>query len=248
MHRDVKIGIVAGVLILSLVGIYLMSRSDKERQDNTAGIGEDETPLGEPVAPMDVDLSGKLPDIPELDSPGDAMPATAGRQPQQAQTQPADVTSVGPIPVKTPRDTSPKPTGVATVKKHKVVKDETLWSIAEEYYNDGTKHKLISEANKAVLAQSRYLRPGMELVIPDLSRAAKPPAAAIRPKTPAGPAPAVFRTHIVVNGDTLIHLARRYYHSETKADIDRIHTANRKVIRDRDVLVVGTRLVIPPKP
>ena len=55
------------------------------------------------------------------------------------------------------------------VKKHVVVKGDTLSSIAKKYYQDANKYMKIYEANKAVIgANPDLIKPGMELVIPKL--------------------------------------------------------------------------------
>ncbi len=55
------------------------------------------------------------------------------------------------------------------VKKHVVVKGETLSAIAKKYYSDAGKYMKIYEANKAVIGDNPDLiKPGMELVIPKL--------------------------------------------------------------------------------
>ena len=55
------------------------------------------------------------------------------------------------------------------VKKHVVVKGDTLSAIAKKYYNDAGKYMKIYEANKAVIgANPDLIKPGMELVIPKL--------------------------------------------------------------------------------
>ena len=48
--------------------------------------------------------------------------------------------------------------------RHKVTRGETLYTLAETYYEDGSLWKLIAEANG--LKDPAELREGMELVIP----------------------------------------------------------------------------------
>jgi nucleoid-associated protein YgaU len=55
------------------------------------------------------------------------------------------------------------------VKKHVVVKGDTLSGIAKKYYDDAGKYMKIYEANKAVIGSNPDLiKPGMELIIPKL--------------------------------------------------------------------------------
>ncbi len=54
---------------------------------------------------------------------------------------------------------------------HTVEKGDTLWAIAEKNYNDGTKYKLIFEANRPMLAHPDEIYPGQVLRIPSLQNA-----------------------------------------------------------------------------
>jgi nucleoid-associated protein YgaU len=55
------------------------------------------------------------------------------------------------------------------VKKHTVVKGDTLSAISKKYYDDAGKYMKIYEANKDVIgANPDLIKPGMELVIPKL--------------------------------------------------------------------------------
>jgi nucleoid-associated protein YgaU len=54
---------------------------------------------------------------------------------------------------------------------HTVVKGDTLWAIATKNYDDGSKYKLIFEANKPMLADPDEIYPGQVLRIPSLENA-----------------------------------------------------------------------------
>lgn len=56
----------------------------------------------------------------------------------------------------------------SVVKKHTVVRGDSLYSLAVQYYQDGTKWNKIFGANKGVLRGTKDLRVGQELVIPDI--------------------------------------------------------------------------------
>jgi nucleoid-associated protein YgaU len=71
--------------------------------------------------------------------------------------------------------------------------------------------------------------------------AASTPNAAPEAATPS--APASPRSHIVVSGDTLGKISRQYY--GTAARWEEILRANRDVIKDENVLTVGTTLRLP---
>lgn len=66
-----------------------------------------------------------------------------------------------------PTENAPKPNGEN--KTHKVVKGDSLWSIAQKYYGDGSKYTKIKEANKdkyTSLSKNNIIYTNMELVIP----------------------------------------------------------------------------------
>lgn len=233
MHKEVKIGIVIGVLLMSLVAIFLMARPGTETSGDELGNAAVDGSLGSPGDPgAPVGLSGQLSDIGALDSLGDVTSGDTTTEGAQA------TEGAGTAPVARPP---------AAARKHKVAEGDTLTSIARKYYSSAKKADIarIYNANRQVIRDPDVLVVDMVLVIPDRSAAPNLPAVVIR-----SPVLTTGRgvTHVVRTGDTLTRLARKYYSSETKADVDRIFNANRNVIRDRDVLVVSSRLVIPPKP
>ena len=66
-----------------------------------------------------------------------------------------------------PTENAPKPNGEN--KTHKVVKGDSLWSIAQKYYGDGSKYPKIKEANKSKypsLSKNNIIYTNMELVVP----------------------------------------------------------------------------------
>ena len=75
---------------------------------------------------------------------------------------------------------------------------------------------------------------------------ARPATSPTRPSTALPtppPAAAAGRTHVVVKGDTLYNLARRYYNNSTRAKD--IYAANRNQMRSENDLQIGMQLVIP---
>lgn len=61
-------------------------------------------------------------------------------------------------------ESSPKPT---SAKKYKVVKRDCLWKIAKKFYGDGSKYKIIYNANKEVIGGNpNRIYPGQVLTIP----------------------------------------------------------------------------------
>jgi nucleoid-associated protein YgaU len=80
----------------------------------------------------------------------------------------------------------------------------------------------------------------------DLAPAAAPARAAAKPAAGAtadSAKPAEPRIHVVVEGDSLMKISKEYYGTANR--YDEIAAANRDVIRDENLLVVGTKLKIP---
>lgn len=67
---------------------------------------------------------------------------------------------------KTKRETSKSPAPKLKNKTYKVVKGDCLWTIAKKFYDDGSKYKLIYEANKDKIKNPNLIYPGQILIIP----------------------------------------------------------------------------------
>jgi len=50
-----------------------------------------------------------------------------------------------------------------------IQKGDTLWAIAQEYYNDGSKYPVIVEANIEVIKDADKIYPGQSIRIPELA-------------------------------------------------------------------------------
>ena len=64
------------------------------------------------------------------------------------------------------RETGNSPAPKNSVKKHTVVKGDTLWNIAKKYYGNGSKYTIIAEANSDEIKNPRLILPGQVLTIP----------------------------------------------------------------------------------
>lgn len=105
---------------------------------------------------------------------------------------------------------------------------DTLWSIAQQFYGDGTQWPVIYEANRATIGPNpEYIQAGWTLTIPDLSTT-----------PPAGQA------YVTQPGDTLWSIAEQFYGDGTQWP--KIYQANMAVIGpDPNVLHAGLTLQIP---
>jgi tetratricopeptide (TPR) repeat protein len=106
------------------------------------------------------------------DAPG--MPPSRGA-PQPEYSAPVGVVPVTPVnpgsaqsspPPQTPVVTTPPPTPPANMRRHVVVKGDTLISIARRYYGNPSRWRDIHAANRDQMPTESSLRIGMELRIP----------------------------------------------------------------------------------
>ena len=229
MQRDVKIGLVIGVAILAIIIIAVVMQDDTELRPHAQ--------VANAVPPN----FGDFPSFSERPSPPPsaggtgvtepAAPPAAGTGPLATTTPPAAAgTVVG-------ETTAPPPGTVAAPepKVHAVAKGDTLWGLGVKYYGDGTKGKLILQANKAVIPDPEVLRIGQKLIIPSA-------VASVAPVAPATTAVAGTK-HTLTKNDTLWSLAQKYYGDGAKWK--RIVQANQDIIKDERHLPVGKTIVIP---
>jgi nucleoid-associated protein YgaU len=127
---------------------------------------------------------------------------------------------------------------------------DTLWIIAQNFYNDGTRWKLIQEANS--ISDPSKIKAGMTLTIPDASDKSFRRTMPVEPQRNTAANSGVNSTatttggkyHTVVSGDNLWKLARKYYNNSAKTGL--IFEANRdKLATPETTLKPGWKLLIP---
>lgn len=135
---------------------------------------------------------------------GTAQPANAAPAPvTTVASQPAETPVAAPAAPRAPpaaENTTPAaPTVITKTIHHTVVPGDTLWSIAEQYYGDGTRDLDIFNASTATvqpdgqhLTNPNLLRPGWNLTVPNVA-VTETPAPAPQPAAPA-PAPSASDT------------------------------------------------------
>ena len=118
---------------------------------------------------------------------------------------------------------------------HKVRADENLWSIANEYYNDGYKWTEIAQVNK--LTNPDLVSPGQELSIPNLETAMEEPQE-VKPESKE--APITGKEYTVKKGDCLWFIALKAYGDPYKwVEIARVNN-----LTNPDLIHQGNKLVL----
>jgi nucleoid-associated protein YgaU len=181
-------------------------------------------------------------------TPPEPAPATESPKPFvnpfEEKTPPATETSTTPA-TETSATASPfspftpQPPSSTSGRTHTVRRNESFWTIAVKYYNDGTKWKLIKSANQDRV-KGEFLPEGTELVIPD---AGDTPSSAASVRTAKGPLAA--DEYRVQEGDSLWSIAKERLGNAIHWE--KIYEANRDVMKDKNTLKKGMVLRIPDK-
>lgn len=123
--------------------------------------------------------------------------------------------------------------------KYTAKEGDTLFDLAQTYYNDGTQYSKIAEANK--LADPNLILIGQELEIPKLERAGPDTSTGGDPNQTIWGEKITGNTYVVVSGDWLSKIAGRSY-----GDIfayKRLAEANN--IQNPDLIFPGQVIKIP---
>jgi len=128
---------------------------------------------------------------------------------------------------------------------YKVQSNDNLFKIAKKHYGDGQEWNRIFEANRDSMPDSNSLFVGQELLIPDITAEVETNEVVLRPvrgRRDNGSSSDVD-THTVQAGDTLYHIAEKYYDDPTEWTT--ILEANEDTIEDEGSLIRGQVLIIP---
>ncbi len=140
-------------------------------------------------------------------------------------------------------DTEQEDFSVETI--HKVISNDSLFKISRKYYGDEAKWHKIYEVNRDNMSSPHALYIGQELLIPEITHAKKVTLSMEVPLKKKQDSEMSIKTteHTVVPGDTLYHLARKYFDDSTMWR--KICEANEDTIEDESFLVKGQILIIP---
>ncbi len=149
MQKDLKIGLIVGLAVVSVAVLWLATRpglSPQARMLDAHGVD---------AGPESVSGSG----------------AAGGRQ-EDADYRERDNlnTSAARVPIRRARtnETPASSTGSRSPERFHVVRDgETLSKISYDYYGSAGKWQRIFEANRKAIKDANVVRPGTKLVIPN---------------------------------------------------------------------------------
>jgi len=266
MRRDTQIGIILGVVILVVIGIFLSTRTtvyetktpdlklseeesvaeseieEIEEIDMNDLVEESKTALAKEDVQSVEELVEKIPVEPSKDNvtlEGKwEGTKTASNEPEITELTPPEAEeTIGVL------ETKHKDASVKTI--HKVKPNDSLFKLSRKYYGDEAKWHKIYEVNRGNMSSPNDLNIGQELLIPEITLAKKVTLSMEVPlkKRPDSEMSIKTTEHTVESGDTLYHLARKYYDDFTMWR--KIYEANEDTIEDESFLVKGQILIIP---
>jgi len=147
MHKDVKIGMVLGLVLVAAGAVWLSTRSSlsvRSRLLESRSITVPQTP---PEAPTDINFPSSI----SVAIPSEVIS-------EQNELSDFVVYDQSPIDQNTP---------IKSQKFHIVAKGETLGSISSKYYGSSGKWRKIYDNNRDIIKDPNVLRPGTKLMIPD---------------------------------------------------------------------------------
>jgi nucleoid-associated protein YgaU len=140
MHRDFKIGLISGMVVVIAATIYLATRAD-------LSFKRLRPPSSSPSrqSPSTVPAAANSPYTPGPAAPHESPPQDPGTRDWTAYEQTEKI---------------------QTQKFHIVRKTETLSDVARQYYGSPAKWQKIYNANRNVVTNPNALRPGTKLILP----------------------------------------------------------------------------------
>lgn len=249
---ETQVGIAVGVISLSVMGVFLgIKKGEKKHEEpvSLTRVEEDTSDI------LDLSAVEKAPTAASLAAPTTEIPSAPGVKPSE-QTREELMATADLVDEEKPVAEAPATSGVAAPEKvgeavttsttkdslpitHTIAANDTLMSLARQYYGDGAKWGLIYEANN--LSHRDRLVVGQKLVIPNAVKAAEKEKVA-KVASPKKQSATPGRAHRVQLGDTLDKLAMEYYNDASKWEkifkANQISLANRKSLKPGEVLII----------
>lgn len=250
---ETQVGIAVGVISLSVMGVFLGIKKGEQKHEEPVSLTRVEEDTSDI---LDLSAIEKAPTAASLAAPTTETPSVPGVKPSE-QTREELMATADSVDEEKPVAEAPATSGVAAQEKvegeatasttkaspstttHTITANDTLMSLARQYYGDETKWGLIYKANN--LPHQDKLVVGQKLVIPDAGKvtgekkAAKVASPKKRDATPG-------MAHRVQVGDTLDKLAMEYYNDASKWEkifkANQISLANRKSLKPGEVLII----------
>lgn len=250
MTRELKFAMVIGFALLLLLAIVVsdhFSAADLRQQT-----------LLESSQPRHALAAAPAPAIRDLPPAGELLVAPVPRAVESRLAEPApppspptsDVRPIGGAPMRSPADAgsaTPPPSRAAepnaSDRIHRVAEGESLSRIAERLYGDRGLWKALAAYNTDRLPNPNVLKTGLVLRIPPkevLLGGTAPATVAVRDPLVG---PALGRSHVVQEGETLSEIAAATLGSSRRWP--ELVAANRDRISDPDRVLPGTELRIP---
>ncbi len=199
MKKDVQVGVVLGVIILAIIGVFLSTKTsikeptlpipELEDGDQAGNLNPEELTsepsdvfkpiveqVSKPTKPVEQDAVNAAKIKTQLAEIDDSVLVGAWEKPKDKEpvrsTANADRTTTSGSSEWRGLDTPGKEPLSANARVHTVASNEDLFKIAKKYYGDGNKWLLIFNANQNRIHDRNSLKIGTELIIPDEQSAA----------------------------------------------------------------------------
>ena len=249
IRRNTQIGIILGVIIIVIIGVFLGTRTNvNEQKISDLVLSEGVTQHHEIEEGIwEVIPEEKLKNSQILEKPQIAEELQFTEEPNKTD----ELQIAEEIPYEDEEESFPEDkqqissSDISTKTIYKVKPNDSLVKIAKKYFGDETKWDMIFEANKDHISDPHSLYVGQELLIPDVT-VEKSETQAFRvpvEKKQEHEITVNTITHTVQSGDTLCRIAEKYY--DDPEMWRKIYEANEETIEGQDLLRKGQSLIIP---
>ena len=275
MKRDVQVGVILGVIILAIIGVFLSTRTavkeptipipEAEEDTEIAALDINELPQSPPNASQDT-FKEITTTVQNTEQNAEPVISTAKIQEQPAEQEDNVIEGVWKKAKEEPGNVSSRAfetAGQETWKDvsseserksaskfqtHKVRSNDDLHKIAKKYYGDVSKWLLIFNANQDKIHDRNSLKIGTELIIPEENTTSQKTKA--KTTTPALSQVTEVEDTAQTGKKHTVEQGDSLYKLAVKyyndgAKWNKILEANKKILKNQISLKVGQELVIP---